>query len=205
MKTVQTILHQLTDPRTIMQELCETMRQIDPEFSKAEEKFLSAVSNLEQELEESVTPSLGEFISAKEKALVSEIIFVGWQGIQLNINIFNVPINRMMLQWDFEDLYRENCLGMLPMVSKTRNIIAAFYSAIEKSDKEIIDQVNEITNYYSYLQTVGFKIVHYFGFCFADRFLPYVIPGYISNPVDTISYKNNLKKHIGLDVDCLEQ
>ena len=205
MKTVRTILHQLTDTKTIMQELCETMRHIDPEFSKAEAKFLSAVSNLEKELDDNITPSFSEFISAKEMALVAEVIFVGWQGIQLNINIFNAPINCMLLQGNFEYLHRENCLGMLPMVRETRNTISAFYNAIAGSNKEIIDQVNDITNYYSYLQTVGFKLVHYFGFCFADEFLPYIIPGYSSNPVARISYKNNLRKYMGVSVDCIEK
>lgn len=205
MKTVQTILRQLTDPTTIMKELCETMRHIDPEFSTVEHKFLAAVSNLERELEDSISPSISEFISAKEMTLAAEVIFIGWQGFQLNIDIFKAPINRVMLQGDFEQLHRENCLGMLPMVCKARKTTTAFYDAIRESHKEIIDQVDDITNYYSYLQTVGFKIVHYFGFCMADGFLPYVIPGYISNPVDTLSYKNNLEKLLEVDLDYLEK
>ena len=205
MKTVQTMLCQLTDTKTIMQELCETMRQIDAEFLRAEDKFITAVSNLEKELNNGVTPSLSEFIAAKETALVAEIIYISWQGIQLNMDIFNAPVNRLRLQGSFEDLHRENCLGMLPMVCKSRNTIIAFGNAIRDYHKEMMDQVDNITNYYSYLQTVGFKLVHYFGFCFADRFLPYVIPGYISNPMDTLSYKNNLKKYLEVDIDRLEK
>ena len=205
MKTVQTILRQLTNPTIIMQELCEIMRHVDPEFLIVENKFLAAVSNLERELEDSISPPISEFISAKEMTLAAEVIFIGWQGFQLNIDIFKAPINRVMLQGDFEELHRENCLGMLPMVCKARKTITAFYDAIRKSRKEIIDQVDDITNYYSYLQTVGFKIVHYFGFCMADGFLPFVIPGYISNPVDTLSYKNNLEKFLEVDFDYLEK
>ncbi len=205
MKTVQTILRQLTNPTIIMQELCEIMRHVDPEFLIVENKFLAAVSNLERELEDSITPSISEFISAKEMTLAAEVIFIGWQGFQLNIDIFKAPINRVMLQGDFEELHRESCLAMLPMVYKSKNTITAFYDAIRERHKEIIDQVDDITNYYSYLQTVGFKIVHYFGFCLADGFLPYIIPGYISNQVDTLSYKNNLKKLLKVDLDYLEK
>ena len=78
MKTVQTILRQLTNPTIIMQELCEIMRHVDPEFLIVENKFLAAVSNLERELEDSISPPISEFISAKEMTLAAEVFFIGW-------------------------------------------------------------------------------------------------------------------------------
>ena len=100
MKTVQTMLGQLTDPKTIMAEIRETLRTIDPEFFDTEVKYLAAASNLEKELGNSITPSVGEFLSAKEDEFVSEIIYIGWQGFQLNMDIFHAPINAIMLRGD---------------------------------------------------------------------------------------------------------
>lgn len=97
MKTVQTILGQLTDPKTIMAEIRDTLRLIDPEFFDTEVKYLEAVSNLEKELGDSMKPSVSEFLAAKEEEFASEIIYIGWQGFQLNMDIFHAPINAMML------------------------------------------------------------------------------------------------------------
>ena len=58
MKTVQTILQQLTDPKIILQELRETLRVIDPKFFDTEVKYMAAASNLEKELGGSNTPSV---------------------------------------------------------------------------------------------------------------------------------------------------
>lgn len=75
MKTVQTILQQMTDSKTILQELRETLRVIDPKFFDTEAKYLAAASNLEKELGSSITPSVSEFLAAKEDEFAAEIIY----------------------------------------------------------------------------------------------------------------------------------
>ena len=205
MKTVQTILGQLTDPKTIMAEICETLRTIDPEFFDTEIKYLAAVSNLEKELGNSITPSVSEFLAAEEEEFVSEIIYIGWQGFQLNMDIFHAPINAMMLRGDYEELHRERRLGTLPMAKKARNTINAFYEAMRESYREKLDLTEDITGFYSYLQTSGYKIAHYFGFRLADQFLPYVIPGYIDDSVNTGYYRRTLQEYLDIDIDRLEK
>ena len=172
MKTVQTILGQLTDPKTIMAEIRESLRTIDPGFFDTEVKYLAAASNLEKELGNSITPSVGEFLAAKEEEFVTEIIYIGWQGFQLNMDIFHAPINAIMLRGDYEELHRERCLGMLPMAKKARDTINAFYEAMRENYRDKLDLTEDITGFYSYLQTSGYKIAHYFGFRLADLFLP---------------------------------
>ena len=205
MKTVQTILGQLTDPKTIMAEICETLRTIDSEFFDTEVKYLSAASNLEKALGDSITPSVGEFLAAIEEEFASEIIYIGWQGFQLNMDIFHAPINAMMLRGDYEELHRERRLGTLPMAKKARNTINAFYEAMRESYREKLDLTEDITGFYSYLQTSGYKIAHYFGFRLADQFLPYVIPGYIDDSVNTGYYRRTLQEYLDIDIDRLEK
>lgn len=205
MKSVQTILGQLTDPKTIMAEIRETLRTIDPEFLDAEMKYLSAASNLEKELGDSITPSVGEFLAAIEEEFASEIIYIGWQGFQLNMDIFHAPINAIMLRGDYEELHRERRLGTLPMAKKARNTINAFYEAMRESYREKLDLTEDITGFYSYLQTSGYKIAHYFGFRLADQFLPYVIPGYIDDSVNTGYYRRTLQEYLDIAIDRLEK
>ena len=205
MKTVQTILGQLTDPKTIMAEIRETLRTIDPEFFDTEVKYFSAASNLEKELGNSIAPSVSEFLAAKEEEFVSEIIYIGWQGFQLNMDIFNAPINAMMLRGDYEELHRERRLGTLPMAQKARDTINAFYKVLRENYRDKLDLTEDITGFYSYLQTSGYKIAHYFGFRLADLFLPYVIPGYVDDSVNTGYYKRTLQEYLDIDIDRLEK
>ena len=205
MKTVQTILGQLTDPKTIMAEICETLRTIDPEFFDAEVKYLAAASNLEKELGGSITPSVGEFLAAREEEFASEIIYIGWQGFQLNMDIFNAPINAIMLRGDYEELHRERRLGTLPMAKKARDTINAFYEVLREKYRDKLDLTENISGFYSYLQTSGYKIAHYFGFRLADQFLPHVIPGYVDDSVNTGYYRRTLQEYLDIDIDRLEK
>lgn len=205
MKTVQTILQQLTDPKTIMAELCDTLRIIDPKFFDTEVKYLAAATNLERELGGSLTPSVSEFLSAKEQEFTAEIIYIGWQGFQLNIDIFNSPINAMMLRGDYEELHRERRLGTLPMAIKSRETINAFYEVMREKYGDKMDLTDGITSFYGYLETTGYKLAHYFGFRLADLFLPYVIPGYTNDSVDTMYYQRDLKKYLRIDVERVDK
>ena len=205
MKTVQTVLQQLTDTKAIMAELRDTLRLIDPKFFDTEVKFLTAASNLEKELGGSITPSVSEFLAAKEQEFTAEIVYIGWQGFQLNIDIFNSPINALMLRGDYEELHRERRIGTLPMARKTREIIDAFYKELREKYGDKMELTDDITSFYSYLETTGYKLVHYFGFRLADRFLPYVIPGYTNDSVDTMYYQSDLKKYLRIDVERVDK
>ena len=205
MKTVQTILQQLTDPKTIMAELCDTLRIMDPKFFDTEVKYLAAASNLERELGGSITPSVSEFLSAKEQEFTAEIIYIGWQGFQLNIDIFNSPINALMLRGDYEELHRERRIGTLPMAKKSRETINAFYEVMREKHGDKMDLTDDITSFYSYLETTGYKLAHYFGFRLADQFLPYIIPGYTSDSVDTMYYQSDLRKYLNIDIERLDR
>lgn len=205
MRTVNNILQQMTDPKTIMAEIRETLRTIDPEFFDAEVKYLAAASDLEKELGDSITPSVGEFLSAKEAKFVSEIIYIGWQGFQLNMDIFHAPINAMMLRGDYEELHREWRLGTLPMAKKARDTINAFYQVLRERCTDKLELTEDITGFFSYLQASGYKIAHYFGFRLADLFLPYVIPGYIDDSVNTGYYRRTLQEYLDIAIDRLEK
>ena len=205
MKTVQTILQQLTDPKTILQALRETLRMINPKFFDMEVKYLAAASNLEKELGGSITPSVSEFLAAKEQEFTAEIIYIGWQGFQLNIDIFNAPINALMLRGDYEELHRERRLGTLPMARKSRETINAFYEVMQEKHEAKMDLTDDITSFYSYLETTGYKLAHYSGFRLADQFLPYVIPGYTDDSVNTMYYQSDLRKYLNIDIERLDK
>ena len=54
--------------------------------------------------------------------------------------------------------------------------------------------------FFSYLETVGFKLAHYWGFQFANRFLPGVIPGYAPDPFFTAKYRRMLEQDLAFGI-----
>ena len=204
MKTITDIYKQMTDPKTFMHELKETLRLMDPEFFEEEVKFLAASTNLEKELGTATTPSVKEFLEAKEAGFVAEAIYIAWQGFQLNLDIFYNPVNALMLKGDYEDLHRERRLITIPAVRKANETIEAFYEFMRNNLRDKMDLTDDITSYYSYLETTAYKLIHYFGFRFADHFLYHVIPGYTSDSVNTMRYSSDLEKYLNIKMDVLE-
>ena len=196
MKTVDTVIHQLTDPTTLLHEVREILRTLDPDYPEEEKQFLQAAAVLEQE----VGLSTKEYLSALEQEFTSDILFVGWQGFKLNLDCFTNPVNKLLLREDFEDLHLEHRMSTLPMAQSARRTINTFLNTLPLEKHHLI---SGITSYYSYLQTTAYKLIHYFSFCLADRFLPFVVPGYISDPLLTDQYTRELQDFLKADVSML--
>ena len=204
MKTIKDVLQQLTDPQGIMNALRETLREIDPEFPTVEAKYQAATETLKNELGDAISPSVSDYLAAKDAEFAAEVIYIGWQGFQFNLDVFHNPLNAMMLQGDYEDLHRERRLSMLSVAKKPREIQEAFHVELQKFPDEVQALAEEITGFYSYLEMAGYKLVHYFGFRLADGFLPYVLPGYISDSVVTMQYTDQLQRYLQINLGQIE-
>lgn len=204
MKTIEMMLRQMTDASSIIQDLRDTLRTIDPQFPAAEQSFNKAVAALERSLGDAITPTVGEYLAAMEEVLAMELIYIGWQGFQLNLEIFKNPVNALLLQGDYEELNLERRLETLPTAKKARTVQYAFHEARQDMPDEMKNLTDGVTEFYSYLETAGYKIAHYFGFRLADRFLPFVAPGYISDQVNTVQYSGGLQRYLQIDLDRME-
>ena len=204
MKTVSNILHQMTDSQGIMQALREVLREIDPEFAPTEARYQAAAEALESQLGDSISPSVSDYLRANEEVFACEVIYIGWLGFQLNMDIFNNPVNALLLKGDYEDFHRERRFETLPAARKSREVQEAFLAELRKSTEEQQLLADEVSEFYSYLATAGYKIAHYIGFRLADRFLHYVIPGYVSDPVVTLQYSSQLQDDLQIDLGRIE-
>lgn len=202
-KKIRDVLYQLTDPATIMQALKDTLREIDSSFKAEEEQYEDACRALVEKIGDSVTPAASDYLVALETECAAALVYIGWQGFQLNIDIFNNPVNALLLKEDFEDLHRERRLPTIPDVKKYNRIIVAFQDVLRErfSDQDLTE---EISSFYTYLETVGYKLAHYYGFRLADGFLRHVIPGYTDDSVNTALYKMALYDALGIDTNLLE-
>lgn len=189
MKTIQSIMTQLTDPAVLLREVRDTLRTLDPEYLEEETRYLQAAAALKQEVGDSISPSAGEYLAALDQEIASDILFVGWQGFRLNLECFTNPVNKLLLREDFEDLHLEHRMPTLPMAQSARRTIDAFLNALSSEKHHL---TTGITSYHAYLQTTAYKLAHLFGFRLADHFLPHVLPGYVADNVLTAQYKQEV-------------
>ena len=208
MKTIYSVMDELTNSQKLMEDIKTTLRTIDPDYPEEEAKFNTACALFLQKAAALTIPSPAAYLQAHELDFVSSIIYIAGQGFKLNLDIFNHPVHALLLQQcDFEDLNRERMLDSVPGVQEAQKTIDVFHNALrqmpESTVKEIRALTDEITSMYSYLKTFGYKLAHYFGFILADHLLPYVLPGYRQDPINTTKYHRKVTKYLKIDLDKL--
>ena len=204
MYTVKSVFTQLTDPKLIFQNIMDTLRMVDPSFEDEHRQYIHSVDTLMDSLcgEDSLT--VMEYIAAKEKAFCSEMIYIAWLGFQQNIACFRNPINTEFLKLDYETIHRQNSFQSLPNILSALSAINDFDCSLRSLPDDIQNIAMGITDFFSYLETVGYKLAHYFGFVFADRFLGYVIPGYAPDTATTMQYAMMLQEYLDFNLSLLD-
>ena len=199
MYTVKSLMNQFTSPEVVLQNVSDTLRKVDPEFIQEERQYYETIGVLRDAIGNSTSPTVDEYIAAVEAEICAELVYVAWLGFQQNIDCFNNPVNTMFLKMDYEDFHRERRMGTLPQVQHALKTINAFHDVLRSLPEDKHSLTEKITSYITYLETVGFKLAHYFGFIFANRFLEHVIPGYCRDMVTTMQYERELEDYLGLD------
>ena len=204
MYTVKSILTQVTDSELVFQNVMETLRTVDPSFEDEHRQYLHSVDTLMNSLRTEDSTKVMGYIAAKEKAFCSEMIYIAWLGFQQNIACFRNPINTEFLKLDYETIHRENSFQSLPIIQSALSAINDFDCALKSLPDDIQNIAMGITDFFSYLETVGFKLAHYFGFAFADRFLGHIIPGYTPDSATTTQYAMMLQEYLDFNLSLLE-
>ena len=205
MNTSRTIFASLTEPQHVFPKIMEALSQIDPSFDAEHQQYITAVNTLKEKLNEATELSYSEFLAAKESEFCSEVIYAAWLGFHQNYNCYKNPVAAQFLNLDFEDIYREDSFGMLPAVIQACKTINKFYAEVNSIAVDEDDPTEGITEFYAYLETVVFKLAHYWGFIFADRFLETVVPGYTRNPAIILRYRRMLEDYLGYDIGFLHE
>ena len=204
MYTVKSILTQVTDSELVFQNVMETLRTVDPSFEDEHRQYLHSVDTLMNSLRTEDSTKVMGYIAAKEKAFCSEMIYIAWLGFQQNIACFRNPINTEFLKLDYETIHRENSFQSLPKILSALSAINDFDCSLRSLPDDIQNIAMGITDFFSYLETVGYKLAHYFGFVFADRCLGYVIPGYAPDTATTMQYAMMLQEYLDFNLSLLD-
>ena len=194
MKTIEPILACLTSI-TMVDDLRQVLREKDPEFLPAEKKFLEVIAHLTEKLG---IEEVERYVTAMDRQICSDLVYAGYLGFQANLQNFHNPVASQFTRLDYETFLREHIMQSLPYRTAAEDTERAFLQA----HKEILSEYEEdILSYYVHLEITGPKLAHFWGYRFANQFLPWVEPGYVSDGAQTSLYALELNRDLGFAIN----
>lgn len=196
METIHWLVSQMVNPVKIMDHLKAALRIIDPAFPTIECEFQSTVSHISE-----INGLLDGVKSCVDELISTEILFFFWSGFLFNFECCQMPTLSLLLREDFDRFLREDRMMKIPII-QIKNASLSTYMQYLSSEQQ--ESMEVITGYHAYMQTVGYKIAHYVGYRVADIFGEYIIPGYCSDSVSSLYYKNKLAEYLQLPIYKLD-
>ena len=200
MNSVHSLVDQLIDPKSVMSKVKEILREVDSDYEKEEQAFLAACATFEAGLGDSVSFTAQDYLDALEESFASDIVFVVGRGFKLNLDIYRNPVNALAFKLDYEDLHQERMMPLVPAAKKANKASYDYLEELRALHRDKLDLLHDVDSFYTYLQTVGYKVAHYYGYLLADQLLPHLIPGYYADSVYVSTYGLILNKDIGVNV-----
>lgn len=169
------------------------------EFAAEHTCFKETIASLEGQLEGRVSSPVSEVVEAIYQQIGSRLVFSFFLGLKANLDHYYAPFSRTFVDVDPEIYLRENVAHQLPDYQNAQRVQKEFYATLTTVQQEMYD---DISSYVSYLETVGPKLAHYYGYVLGNRIFPCVIPGYAADTHLTLRYQYMLDNYLGIDVDC---
>ena len=190
MKMTENILAQLTDTDTILDAVCETIATLDPNYGEEMTMYHEGLQILTQDV-----PAAEEYIQALRQELASDLRYAIWLGFRWNLDCFHSPVNKLMLDLDFEELFQENSMHTLPDAQAALWKTQAFVHSLPENQRELLDP---ITDHFAYCKTWGYKLVFCEGFRLADSLLPHLVPAYVPDTMLSMRLEQKLWDSLGI-------
>ena len=193
MKTIESILAQLNS-KSFVEDLRNVLRERDPDYLPVEKNFLDAVQDLTTRIGKHATQ---ELVVACDRQICSDLVYAGYLGFQANLHNFHNPVASQFTRLDYETFLREHIMQAMPY----RNEAESATTAIQEAYAEALNEYEDaIRSYYVYLEVTGPKLAHFWGYRFANQFLPWVEPGYVSDGAQTSMYALELHRDLGFHI-----
>ena len=189
----KTIWEHLTG-HSIAQAFIQWLKEESEEFSADHQRYIAAMKALREELGDTVTDE----INAIEQQCASDLLFSGFLGLKANLDHFMDPVARNFLDVDFDVYLREETAHRLPEYERAEKSRDRFYSLLSPVQQKIYE---DVITYTSYLETVGPKLAHYYGYLLGNELLPRIVPGYHKDSILTARYTTMLENYFGIRLD----
>lgn len=193
--TTREVMEQLTG-KGIVRELVSYAEQTFDDFKEVRNKYLQVIEQFRSEISKDASPSVDDLIDAIDRQTASNLFFSGVLGIQSNYEHFINPMAKTVLDVDCDVYLRENTARRLPEYEKAEEMMDAFFANLTSTQKE---QYSDIISYISYLETIGPKLAHFYGYILGDEILPGIVLGYYPDVVLTIQYRQMMSRYWCID------
>lgn len=194
MLTLKTILDQFSD-KEIYDSLIQMMENHFQDFPEVQQKYLRAMDALQKDLGEA---SITKEKEAIRREIASTLFFSGWLGLQANLDYYLDPVAGNFLNTEPEIYLREKAARKLPEYEAAQETRKQFYAGLTDKQRLIYE---DVTEYICYLETVGPKLAHYYGYLLGNSMLHRVVPGYQPDMAFTLRYAMMLENYFGADLD----
>ena len=181
--------------KEIVASLVEVMAANFEDFSADQARFSQTISILENELQDTTTPSVKEVVDAIDRQIGSSLLFSFFLGLKANLDHFIDPVGRTFLDVDTETYLREDVATRLPDYQNAQLVQEQFYAVLSPSQQ---DRYGDIIAYISHLETVGPKLAHYYGYMLGNQLFPRIISGYGEDLHLTFQYQHMLGNYLGV-------
>ena len=192
MITVQDVLSNLFSV-SIVTELSNWLLKKDLDFPPVQADYQDAAKILVNQL----GTEAEAFLSAQDQQIISDLRYSAYLGFQANLANFRCSGGNHFVAQGSDHFLREHIMYSLPGRVSYDTIITAFQTRHGRSAEL---QLDAIQNYYIYLETIGPKVAHYWGYVFANHFLPLAEPGYVCDGAQTSIYTMELSRELGFPV-----
>ena len=181
---IDAMFEKLICPKAMMEAVRAELIKCNPEYASEVTAFEAAIRRLKETAGEGLSAEVDTALAGEEQTMGERLIFLFWQGVKQNLACFRDPKEKMFLELDYEDIHHEAELNQF-IPAQPRGVTPAVIESLPEQAKEFVDQ---ILDYYCYLETVAYKMIHYRGFQFGDRYLKMVVPGYVADETTTALY-----------------
>ena len=190
MKMTDNILAQLTDIDAMLDATYAAIATLDPHYGEEMASYHESLQVLTQAI-----PSAEDYILALRQELASDLRYALWLGFRWNLDCFHHPVNKLMLDLDFEELFQENSMHTLPDAQAALWKTQAFVHSLPENQRELLDP---ITDHFAYCKTWGYKLVFCEGFRLADSLLPHLVPAYVPDTMLSMRLEQKLWDSLGI-------
>ena len=186
------ILAQLTDIDAMLDATYEAIATLDPNYGEEMASYHESVQALLQAI-----PNAEKYILALRQELASDLRYAMWLGFRWNLDCFHNPVNKLMLDTDFEELCQESRMHTLPEAQAALRKAQVFVHSVPEGNRELL---NPISDHYAYLKTWGYKLAFCEGFRLADNLLPHLVPAYEPDSILSARLEQKLYDSLGVAV-----
>ena len=194
MLTLQNFLNQISH-KDIFDSLVHMMEDTFQDFPEVQSNYIRAMDALKKDLGEESVKKEKEAI---QKRIASTLFFSGWLGFQANLNYFLDPVAGDFLNAEPEIFLKEKTARTLPDYETAQEMQKQFYAGLNDAQRLIYE---DVTEYICYMETVGPKLAHYYGYLLGNALLHRVVPGYQPDMAFTLRYAMMLENHFGAEFD----